>query len=262
MTSPPVLRIEIDGRTATAEQLLLSPFLTYGHFTAMQVRSGKVRGLDLHLDRLDTATRELFDAGLDRDRIRRHIRHALAGDVTDASVRVYVSRAEAEDRVSAMVTVRPPAEMPGTPQSLRSVPYQRPVPHIKHVGGFGQAHHRLLAGRDGFDEVLLTGPGGVVSEGGITNIAFFDGSAVVWPDAPALRGITMQLLEPRLPGGGLPTRRSPVRLADLDSFGAAFVTNSQGIAPVARIDDLSFPVEGELMKTVTRIYESVPWDPI
>ncbi|MGV9775649.1 aminotransferase class IV family protein [Streptosporangium sp. NPDC003464] len=261
MANSPVPRVEIDGRAATPERLLPLTLSNYGHFTAMQVRGGKVRGMDLHLDRLRAATRELFDADLDADRVRDHIRHALGGDGA-ASVRVYVFRAEPDGAVSVMVVVRPPSEMPSTPQRLRAVPYQRPVPHIKHIGGFGQAYHRRLAERGGFHEALLTGPDGVISEGGITNIGFFDGSAVVWPDAPALLGITMQLLEPRLPGAGLPSRRGTVRLADLTSFTAAFVTNSQGIAPVERVDDLSIPVDAELMKTVTRIYDSVPWDPI
>ena len=40
---------------------------------------GTLNGLDLHVRRLDAATREVFGTGLDADRIRGHIRHALAG---------------------------------------------------------------------------------------------------------------------------------------------------------------------------------------
>jgi branched-subunit amino acid aminotransferase/4-amino-4-deoxychorismate lyase len=68
----------------------------------------------------------------------------------------------------------------------------------------------------------------------------------------------MQLLEAGLAEAGMPLRRSAVRLADLASFGGAFVTNSLEIVPVTRIDDLSLPVDGELMKTASRVYESVP----
>lgn len=253
-------RIEINGRAATAEALSTPALGNYGHFTAMQVRGGRVRGLGLHLARLDEANRELFGAGLDGDRVRELIRHALGDDTRDASVRTYVHQPETDDEVSLMVTVRPPAEMPNTPHGLASVPYQRPVPHLKHLGGFAQIYYRRRAERDGFDEALLTGPDGVISEGAITNIGFFDGVSVVWPDAPALRGITLQLLEPRLAGSGLPARRRPVRLADLPAFAAAFVTNSRGIAPVGRIDDVPFTVDPELMKTVTQVYESVPRD--
>ncbi|WIX75724.1 hypothetical protein QRX50_30085 [Amycolatopsis carbonis] len=39
----------------------------YSHFTAMQVRDGRVRGLDLHLTRLASSTRLLFGSELDLD---------------------------------------------------------------------------------------------------------------------------------------------------------------------------------------------------
>src|ERR1700723_2119708 len=103
--------IEIDGDVPTAAQMQARMLHGYGHFTAMQVRGGRVRGLDLHLERLSRANAELFGAGL------------------------------------------------------------------------GQ--------RAGFDEALLTGPDGLISEGSITNLGCFDGTAVVWPAAAMLPGITM-----------------------------------------------------------------------
>jgi branched-subunit amino acid aminotransferase/4-amino-4-deoxychorismate lyase len=258
-TSP--IRVEIDGRTATADQLQHPALVNYGHFTAMQVRDRRTRGLDLHLRRLDAATRELFDVSLDAGRIRNYVRSTLA-DLRDASVRVSVYQPDTDDSVSVMVAVRPPADMPATPVSLESVPYQRAVPHIKHAGGFAQIYYGRLAERHGFDDALLTGPGGDISEGAISNVAFYDGATVIWPDAHFLLGITMQLLEPRLAGAGLPTLRKPVRLADLPSFAGAFVTNSRGIAPVGRIDGTVLPIDSALMKTVTEIYEAIAWDPI
>jgi branched-subunit amino acid aminotransferase/4-amino-4-deoxychorismate lyase len=249
-------RIEINGHAATTSELGVLALLNYGHFTAMQVRGGRTRGLELHLARLDAAHRELYGAGLSGDLVRDHIRHAL-GDVPDASVRVVVF---GDESPSVMVVVRPPVAEPDAAQSLRTVPYQRPVAHVKHLGGFGQTYHRRLAEREGFDEALLTGPDGVISEGAITNLGCFDGTSVVWPDAPALDGITMLLLEATLPGQGIPSRRGPVRVADLASFRTVFVTNSRGLAAVDRVDDLRLPVDQAFMKTAAQAYESVPWD--
>jgi branched-subunit amino acid aminotransferase/4-amino-4-deoxychorismate lyase len=101
--------------------------VNYGHFTAMQIRGGKVRGLELHLARLATATRELFGTELDGNRVRGHIRHAL-GRLVDASVFVTVFWPDAEDQPSVMVTVRPPVDVPTAPQRLQSVTYQRESP--------------------------------------------------------------------------------------------------------------------------------------
>lgn len=259
--SDQLIRMEIDGREPTVEQLRHFAMSAYGHFTAMQVRGGSVRGLDLHLARLDGANREMFGAGLDGDLVRAHLRHAL-GDVGDGSVRTTVMAA-ADGGVAVVVTVRPPGGTAGRPLAVRSVPHQRPLAHLKQVGGgFGQAYYHRLAEREGFDEILLTGPDGVIAEGGITNVGFVDGSAVIWPSAPCLAGITMQLLVPRLGDAGLASRRDTVRLADLRRYGTVFVTNSRGIEPVARVDDVPLPVDAAVLKALSAVYESVPWDRI
>ncbi|MFD9539484.1 aminotransferase class IV family protein [Streptomyces sp. NPDC060022] len=261
MTTPaPAPYVEINGHQATEEDLRIPALAGYGHFTAMQVRDGKVRGLALHLDRLDSASRELFDQPLAGEHVRGLIRHALEGaGVRDASVRVHGYLPPGDTATTPMVTVRPPARMSAAPKSLMSVPYARAVPHIKRPGEFGQTYYGLLAGRAGFDEALLTAPGGVVTEGSMTNIGFWDGASVVWPDAPVLTGITMALLESGLTQAGRPPERRPVTLEGLGSYRAAFVTNSQGIAPVHRIDEVPFAVDEELMKQLGQVYEDAPW---
>ncbi|GAA4605600.1 aminotransferase class IV family protein [Actinoallomurus liliacearum] len=256
------LRVEVDGGPATADRLRHLALVNYGHLTVMQVRGRRTRGLGLHLARLDAANRELFGTGLDGDRVRDHIRHALGDDFPDATIRLVVFRPDEAEDVSILVIVRPPHDMPAAPQSLQTVRYERPVAHIKHVGAFGQIYHGSAAGRAGFDDALLTGPGGVISETSIANIGFFDGDSVVWPDAPLLPGITMQLLEPALAARGLPSRRRTVRVADLPSFDTVFVSNSGGVAPVGRVDDVPLSIDPELVKTLFEAYESVPWDVI
>jgi branched-subunit amino acid aminotransferase/4-amino-4-deoxychorismate lyase len=249
-------RIEIDGAPPTAEQLLAT-VSGYGHFTAMQVRDGKARGLALHLRRLEAANREAFGAGLDAERVRALVRHAL-GATRDASVRVYLY--EAAGGPVTMVTVKAPAEM-ATPQRLQSARYQRPDAHIKHVAS-DQGHYRRLAQRDGFDDALLVDADGVVSETTLANVGFFDGAGVVWPDAPMLHGITMQLLQRELPARGVPSRRATVRLQDLASLDGAFGCNARGIAAVSAVDRLRLPTRPEGLAALAQAYASVPWDRI
>ena len=255
-------RIEINGGPATADQLAYPAIANYGHFTAMQVRGGAVRGLGLHLARLDSATWELFGCGLDGELVRAHARHALGAGPSDASLRIGVFQPDGDERPSIMVVVRPPAEPPIEPQRLAAVRYERPAAHIKHVGTFGQIYYGRAAERGGFHDALLTGPGGVIAEGAITNIGFFDGNTVVWPSAPSLAGITMQLVTIALAGRGLPSRQDTVRLADLPSFRSAFVTNSLGVAPVGQVDDQPLPTDPGFTRNLTEAYESVPWDRI
>ncbi|HEU4542081.1 MAG TPA: aminotransferase class IV [Jiangellaceae bacterium] len=235
----------------------------YGHFTAMQVRRGATRGLQLHLDRVDAANRQIFGEPLDGDVVRQRVRRGL-GDRADASVRFSVLRPAGEPwkAPTVMVAVDDPVAMPTGPLRLRSAVYQRPLPHLKHVASAGQRHHRELALHAGFDEALLTNEGGVISEGAITNVGFLDGTTVVWPDAPALAGITMQLVVPALAARGIRSVRRQVRLADIVLFDGAFVTNSWGVATVSAIDDVPIPVDDAFAVTLMAAYQSVPWDPI
>ncbi|MEW2068063.1 aminotransferase class IV [Streptomyces sp. NPDC007346] len=248
MTNPPpgtpplpLPYVEMDGHPATEDDLRVPALFGFGHFTAMQVRDRGVRGLGLHLDRLEEANRELFQLPLGGDQVRELIGRALdRTGLRDASVRVHGFLPPGEGRTRVMVTVREAATMAPGARSLMSVPYARVVPHIKRPGEFGQTYYGMLAARAGFDEALLTAPGGVVTEGAVTNIGFWDGASVVWPDAPMLVGTTMSLLERGLAEAGEPSVRRTVTLDGLGGYRSAFVCNSQGIAPVRRIDAVEF----------------------
>ena len=268
MSNPSFPRVEINGRPARTAELRFPALVNDGHFTTMQVRSRAVRGLDRHLSRLDAATRELYGVRLDGDRIRAHIRHALGDEISDASVRVNVFRpdpdrgAEPGADPSLMVSLRAPASAPSRPQRLQSVTYQRPFAHLKHAGTFAQIHYRRMAARAGFDEALLIDRDGIVSESAIANIGCYDGETMIWPDAPALHGTTMQLIEQALPGAGIGSQRSTIRLGDLASFRAVVLANSSGISPVGQVDDLVLPVDPEIMTTLKELYRRIPWDPV
>lgn len=249
----PPLQIEVDGHAATAEALWAGAF-AFGHFTAMQVRDRRTRGIDRHLARLAAATEELFGDRLDGEGVRAHIRHALAG-TSDASIRVYVFRS-AQD-LHVIVTVRAPGGIATVPQRLEVVDYQRPRAHLKHVG-FVHVDYTVRAQERGFDGALLTGDG-EISEAAIANIGFFQGSTVVWPSAPHLPGITMQLLEDAFAERGMSSRQDPVRLADVSRFEGAFLPNARGIVPVGSIGDIQLPLHRQHMHEVHDAYGSVPW---
>jgi branched-subunit amino acid aminotransferase/4-amino-4-deoxychorismate lyase len=250
------LVLEIDGRRVSAE-VAWSTALAFGHFTAMQVRGGRTRGLALHLARLEGANRELFGAGLDGDRVRSLIRQAL-DENDDASVRVYCFETDAEPAI--MVTVREPAEL-ASPQRLQSVRYLRPDAHLKHLAT-GQGFYSRRARRQGFDDALLIAQTGAVAETATANIGFFHGSDVVWPDAPLLRGITLQLLEAVLPDRGVSFSRAPVTLEEVQQFDGAFLSSARGVGAVSAIDGIDLPQQEERIAALIEAYASVPWDAI
>jgi branched-subunit amino acid aminotransferase/4-amino-4-deoxychorismate lyase len=85
-----VRNVELNGHTPDTDEVHRLVTVNYGHFTAMQVRGGKVRGLALHMARLDDGNEEFYGRRMDvtdEHRVREWIKHALAG-ASDASVRV------------------------------------------------------------------------------------------------------------------------------------------------------------------------------
>jgi branched-subunit amino acid aminotransferase/4-amino-4-deoxychorismate lyase len=233
MTEPSVPRVEMNGVPASAEDLRHLVQTNYGHFSAMQVRGGGVRGLDLHLARIEAATRELFGAAIERERVRQCLRHAIAGSGDTLSLRVNVfSRALNRERPidtvepDILVTVVPGSRASAPPLRVKSFAFTRTLPHVKHVGTFPLFHFRRLAQQAGFDDAVFVDASGHVEEGSIWNIGFFDGSGIVWPDAPQLTGVSMQLLQAGLSRHSASRSLQSVALRDLRRFRAAFFTNS------------------------------------
>ena len=234
----------------------------------MQVRDGAARGLDLHLRRLAGATRELFASELDIEQVRTWMRR-LAG-AGEASLRVNVfSRALDRDRPirptapDVMVTRAPARALAATPLRVGSVRYAREQPHIKHVGTFGLLHQKRLAQARGYDDAVFVDAHGAIAEGTIWNIGFLDDDGVVWPDAPALRGVSMQLLQQGLTARGIASTTRAVPLAGIGAYRGAFFTNtSRAVVPIAAIDDVEFAVDAARIALLEECYAANPWQTI
>ncbi len=166
------MRAEVEGHRVEVDPV---PAGSIGHFTAMQVRARAVRGLELHLGRLRQANDEMFGTGLDEDRVRTLILHAL-DRAEDATVRVYVRRLGSASGPETVVTVRPPGGI-DSQQRLRSVDYLRPMAYLKHLTT-EQGAYSEIAREAGFDDALLTDRLDLVAEASIANVGFLDGLIV------------------------------------------------------------------------------------
>ncbi|MBO9663985.1 aminotransferase class IV family protein [Dokdonella sp.] len=261
--------VELNGQPAGLDDLRLLAVQNYGHFTSMQVRDGGVQGLDRHLDRLQRATQELFAHALDLDATRGWMRQAVAG-AGELSLRVNVfSRRFDRERPltpaapDVLVTTAPARASASPPLRVGSVHYQREAPHIKHVGTFGLFHQRRLAQSRGYDDALFVASDGAVSEGSIWNVGFFDGQRVIWPDAPMLEGVSMQLLQAGLRESGVDSVVRRVDLAEVANFRAAFFTNSGcAVQPIAAIDEKIFAAAPELVQALDAAARIAPWQAI
>jgi branched-subunit amino acid aminotransferase/4-amino-4-deoxychorismate lyase len=249
------VRVEVNGQEADETGLSLLEYQGWGHFSAMQVRGGRTRGVGLHLARLEAAHREVYGRALSGAEVRARIRHALA-DQLDASVRVYGYWA------GLIVTVREPHDMPCRPHSMTAVHFQRPLARLKHVGSWAQGRFGEVARAAGFDEGLLVDEAGRISEGTITNVGFWRDGAVIWPDAPMLPGITMLLLRRQLTAAGIRQADAIVRVQDLASYDGMILCNARGWAPVSRVDELALTQDEVFTGIVAAAFDGCPWDEI
>jgi branched-subunit amino acid aminotransferase/4-amino-4-deoxychorismate lyase len=249
------ISIEVNGREAGQAEVSLLEHEGWGHFTAMQVRGGRTRGLDLHLARLEAAHQEVYGRPLGGQEVRNRIRHALGGR-PDASVRVYGYWA------GLIVTVRKPQDTPDRPHSMMSVQFQRPLARLKHVGSWGQGRSGDAALAAGFDEGLLTDETGRISEGTVTNVGFWRDGTVIWPDAPKLDGITMLVLRRQFAAVGVCQAEETIRVQDLARYGGMILCNSRGWAPVGRVDDQVISCDEAFTAVIKAALDSCPWDEI
>lgn len=254
---------EINGTPATANDLAKLALTNYGHFTSMRVDGGAVRGLSLHMERLVRDCRTVFGAELARDQVLGYVRQAAAGREGSFTIRVTIFDPaldmgnigdEADPHV--LVTVRPAGAMPPPPLSAKTFPFSRDIAAVKHIGLFSQLRCRREAQRAGFNDAIFLEADGRISEGATWNLGFVrEDGRVVWPDAPVLPGVTMQLLQQA--DGHMVT--TAVALNDLGEMRAAFATNTSiGVRSISRIDDVEFPTDDPTLDALQKVYADLP----
>lgn len=250
-----------NGAPATNTELAAMAFGGFAHFTAMQVRGGRVRGLDLHLQRLRHASLAMFGQALQDDEIRGYLRHALKGN-EDCSLTATVhlpggefAVPDREVKPKVLVRTAPPASGPEGPLELAMFEHERVLPEWKHVGEVAKTWFLRRAVSQGFDDAAFVDRHGRLSEATIWNLAFWDGESVIWPEAAMLVGTTMGILRRQLLQLGVPQRTQVVRAADVPSLKGAVVMNSwsPGVV-VSRLDRHWIPQSPQFLDLLHRAF--------
>ena len=259
----------IDGLPPTEDDLRYQALVNYGAYTSFRVEEGGVRGLDLHLARLDTSALELFGLPVGEDRLRDLIRTAVV-DRRDAWLRVSLfapdilprsPSAEGPPKVQTSISPPPPPLATSVRAQIRT--YVRTDAHIKHTAIFPLIRARRLARREGFDDVLFADAAGLISEGATWNVGFLKGDTVVWPEAPMLDGVAQNLIRANLTTVGLQSEIRPVSTSDLAAFDGAFLCNSATPAcPITAIGDHVFAVDDDRIERLRAAWASNPVQPI
>lgn len=257
-TPPPLCLVNEQG--AAWEDLLKVATQNYGHITMLQMRRGMVRGLEHHLRRLDGANRELFGRPLAAGRVIDSLK-VVAAERPDATVRVNVFEGAAYENI--MVTATAPVEPEWRPARFSLVPFERDLPHLKHVGGFGLLLRQRRAAEEGYDGAVFFDRHGQVSEATLWNVGFFRDEAVIWPSAGSLRGVTQIIIDEGLAAMGLASRYEPVWVDALGRYEAAFLSNSATYGrPLGAIGDVRFETSPSATEVIRAAYERTPMLPL
>ncbi|MCE7005452.1 aminotransferase class IV family protein [Kibdelosporangium philippinense] len=254
------MTVQRNGHPATSDDLAPLAFAGYAHFSAMQVRGGQIRGLDLHLERLRDSSHVMYGKALPDEVVLANLRAAI--DAADASLSAFVFQSVGEftavDReLEMLVRTGPPSAGPKGPLALTTVEHERALPAVKHVGEVSKTLYMREAVKQGFDDAAFVDRHGRLSEATIWNLAFWDGSAVVWPEADILVGITMKIVRRQLERLGVPQRVQAV--TDVSTLDGAVVMNSwtPGVV-VNRIGDVSLPVSDSFLRLLHQAYDNEP----
>jgi len=236
-------------------------FAGFAHATYFQLRNNQARALDLHLKRLRDASIELYGVALPDEQVQSYLRAAVQVGPPDLSViaTIYSPAGEftatGHDAMPQMlVRTLGPWPAPKGPLTLAAFEHERDLPQVKHVGEVGKTYYMRQAAEQGFDDAVFIDCRGRISEGTIWNLAFWDGEAVIWPDAAILLGTTMGIVRRQLDRLGVPQRVQEVRREDLSGLSGAAVMNSltPGIA-VNGIGDVPIP---EAPDFIARLHEA------
>ena len=263
------VELSVDGAPATPEDLTHVALVNYGAYTSFRVDAGGVRGLDLHLARLEAGAVELFGEPVGEARLRDLMRAAVA-DRYACWLRVSLFSPGVSPRTPdwcgrprVMIATSPPPPPLAENVRVQLQSYTREAAHLKHVATFGLIRARRAARLAGFDDALFVDGEGRVSEGSLWNIGFVRGETVIWPQAPMLAGVAQALVQHGLRGVGLEGRTEPVHIDDLARFDAAFLCNSATPAcAIAAIGDRAFTMPPGLIGRLQAAWASNPVQPL
>nr|WP_316628444.1 aminotransferase class IV [uncultured Brevundimonas sp.] len=255
--------ILIDGQPATADDLAHQALVNYGAYTSFRVENGAVRGLDLHLARLEQAAVELFGESPGEAELRRLMTLAVGGReacwlrVSLFSPEIGHRNPSFVGRPRVMTVISPPPPPLANRMRVTVVPHVREAAHLKHVATFGQTRARRAARAAGFDDVLFVDGQGCISEGATWNLGFIQGDRIVWPQAPMLAGVTQSLIQRGLETAGVSFEVRPAPLDEVAIFDGAFLCNAATpVCAITAIDDVVFNVDPAMLDRPERAWAS------
>ena len=183
------------------------------------------------MDEETGVTSALFDAHIPDDRVRSYLRGSIAaagGEALSVTATVFTRGGE----------FTPASEQIDLSLLIRTSPASR---------------------KRGSDDAIFLDRNGRLGEATIWNVAYWDGSAVVWPIADVLTGVTMGILKRQLTELGEPQREVAVTPDLVGGFAGAVVMNSwtPGV-PINSIAGTAIPAAPQFVELLHTAYLREP----
>lgn len=229
------------------------PDPTRGVFDTMLVRDGRVQALDLHLERLAAATRDLYAAGPEADLADRV--HTTAATLTGAH-RLRIDVIPAGTGLTYTITTHAADTGPRT-QTLE--PFVVPG----GIGPYKWRDRRLLERlTTPTTTPLILDATGELLEAAFANVWVVEGTRILTPpaDGRLLPGVTRTLLlELAAPTLELTPVEEPIDLARASASDAIILTSSIRHALPATLKDDGPPADGSTATALGRALATLAW---
>ncbi len=269
------MSLQLDNKTIEIspeiQSLALYGYAIFSSFIATKANNNwKIKGLELHLSRLERDSKAIFSLLIDKEKIKQEIINFLSLHIDQQSIIVRVtlfpknfSLAKPEKIVDIhiLISARTHHVLKNNSLKLTVINEHRVFAQYKTTNMMANLHVRAIAHNHGFDDGLMS-VDGLITEGATWNIFFFDGKNLITPDLSnnlLLPGVTRQILISNSTQYGITVLEKQILASDLKNYKAAFITNSAiGVATVSSIDDIIFNQNNTITKIVLKSYNTFP----
>lgn len=180
---------ELIGKKLGLDNLKTLTFIPYGHFTSMQVRNNRVKGLDSHIQRLRESTRTLFGIDMSGEKIKDYVSHIREENHPDITIRVNIfSRSLNIEEIKksdlqVLITSSDPIYPVTSSVFVQTKVYIRIIPEIKHVGiALGLLSFQKEIPINTNHDIVYADKEGNIAESSTWNIGFYNGEKVILPN--------------------------------------------------------------------------------
>jgi branched-chain amino acid aminotransferase len=267
--------VYLNGACVPADQPAIAPLdrgllLGEGAFETLRAIAGQPVALASHLDRLNrTLTHLGIPLVLDQPRIRAAVAEVLgANTLTDARLRLTVTRGAADGPASVLISALPYTALPQAAYdrgvsvvTVAEVPHPRlPWKTTSHLA-YGLVEQRARA-KDAYEGLFIEGDAWI--EGSRTNLIARIGDVLLVNDSPwALPGISRASVIAGAAGQGWTVRPDTLRPGDTTDYDGLYLTNALiEVLPVRTVDGRALAVDSEALRRLRNAYRETAGLPL